>query len=167
MKIVYGVAALAMAAGLIWAWTAMTAQLTLAGAPDLTPVVLFLEASVIAKLVMITCLLITIFGAMTALFGPIIALFRQPAAARILALCLAPVGAIPALLGALAWGYGEYILAVATAQVGMVDAAVTAPGRAEGLLALALGLFPGLILIGSAFLTVVLADVFKPRPRPA
>ena len=48
MKIVYGVAALALAAGLIWAWTAMTAQLTLAGAPELTPVVLFLEASLIA-----------------------------------------------------------------------------------------------------------------------
>ncbi len=165
MKILYGVATALLIAGLIAAWGEMWRQL--AYAPGLTPVVLYLEAELIIKSAMSLCVLITIFGGMGVPIGPIVALFRQPSAARIVALCLALLGAIAVLLGALAWLYGEIAIRQATAETGISRADILAPGRAEGLLALSMGLFPGALLIGSAFLTQWLADLLPARRKPA
>lgn len=110
-------------------------------APGLSPGILYLEAGIVAKLVMLLILL---------LFLPILGLGlgalisgkgRLTLPLQILAASVATLG----LLGAL---YGVMTIQQAIAKVGPTDVAVTAPSYAEAALVAAVGFFAATLAMG-------------------
>ena len=111
--------------------------------PGVPAAEMFLHASVIAKLAMMLSQTLT-FGALV--LG-VIGLFVRSAAATF-RLLLMLIAAASAGLGMLAALYGWMNIQAAIRAVGAASLEVTAPGYAETLLALSVGLFGALVALG-------------------
>jgi len=103
-------------------------------ASGMTPIMIFMDSGVIAKL----CMLIIQLTLFLALIGGLIPV-------RMLAHLSAGAAVTFGLLGAL---YGEMMTQAALRAVGPVSFAVTAPGRADSLFCLSMGLFVALVALG-------------------
>lgn len=112
--------ALLAIAAVILAW------LFVAYLPGMTPLDLFLDASVILKLVQMAMVL-----------AGLLALIGGATGTRLLALL---GSGLAVALGLMGLAYSEMVIQQALAAVGPVGFAVTAPGHAEGLQGLVMGL---------------------------
>lgn len=117
-------------------------------APGLPAARVFMEADIIAKLVMITLMLLT-FPILV--LGVIGVLVRSAAAPMAMVLRVAALTS--ALLGLLAAAYGWMNIQTALSVVGPVRIEVTAPSYAEVLLVLAWSLFVAAIALALAVAT--------------
>ncbi len=162
MKRVFGASTAVLLAGLVAAWMGMN-HLLVTYVPGVTPIVLYMDAALVPKLLMIFCILVGIGVPPAILAGVIAALVRQASAARIGAMLLSVGGWAIAGLGALGAGYSELITRQAMASTGVSDLAITAPSHAEALLTLAVGLFFGLMGQAGALVVVWLSSVRPPR----
>lgn len=107
----------------------------------LSPLVTFMEAPVMLKLAMLWSALAAFCGGALIL----VSLFFRPGAGQnpsSLEILLWLAAAAACSIAALGAAYGEMNTQLAIAAVGPVSFGVTAPGRAEALLCLALGFWP-------------------------
>lgn len=126
---------LLIVSGALLAMAALTLTwLFLAYLPGMTPLDLFLEGSVILKLVQMAVVLVAL-----------LAIIGGATGTRLLAL----LGSGLAVgLGLVGLAYSEMVIQQAMAAVGPVGFAVTAPSHAEGLLCLVMGLAISTIALG-------------------
>ncbi len=131
-------------------------------APDIPPIVLFMEMSPVLKLTAILIQLVTIC---IFLLGPVGLVIARASGSRpgIIEIMLGLAAAACTALAALAALYGEMNTQLAIKAVGPVDFAVTAAARAESLLVLTLGLASAALAM--AFLTGVQALRLGAPPR--
>ena len=127
-------------------------------APGLTPARLFMEADIIAKLAMLTLLLLTF----PVLILGVIGVLLRSAAIRMV-LRVAALAAV--LLGAGAAAYGWMNIQTAVSRIGRVGIEVTAPSYAEALLSLAWGL--GVAAIALIFTVAAGLRARKPATHAA
>nr|MBF0664721.1 hypothetical protein [Brevundimonas sp.] len=125
---IVAVAFAAAAAGCNWLLTTY--------ASGLSPAVLFMDADIVAKMVMLTLMLLSLPILVLGLVGVLVR-----SAARPMAMVLRIAGLAAAVLGLLAAAYGWMNIQSAIAAVGPVSLAVTAPSWAEVLLVLAYAMF--------------------------
>ncbi|MBU1539095.1 MAG: hypothetical protein KKC29_05050 [Alphaproteobacteria bacterium] len=111
--------------------------------PGYPAAAMFMDASVIAKLAIMLAQMLTFLALVLGVIG----LFVR-SAATIFRLLLMLIAAASAGLGLLAALYGWMNIQAAIRAVGPVSFEVTAPGYAETLLALSVGLFGALVALG-------------------
>ena len=131
----FDIIALAVAAVAFAAALAGCNGLLATHAPDLSPAYLFMEADIIAKLVMMTLMLLTFPILVLGVVG-----VALRSAARPVAMVLRVAALASALLGLSAAAYGWLNIQTALSRVGPMRIEVTAPSYAEVLLVLAWGL---------------------------
>ena len=127
-------------------------------APGLSPALVFLEADIIAKLVMLLLMLLTFPILVLGLVGVLVR-----SAARSMAMILRIAALAAAVLGLLAGAYGWLNIQTAIASVGPVGIEVTAPSWAEVLLIVAYAM----LVAGFALLFAVGAGLRAGSSRQA
>lgn len=141
----FDIIALAVVAAAFAAALAGCNWLLAAYAPVLSPAALFLEADIIAKLVMLLLMLLTFPILVLGVIGVLV----RSAAAQ-MATILRITGLASALLGTLAAAYGWMSIQTAISRIGPVRFEITAPSWAETLLVLAWALFVAAIALAFA-----------------
>jgi hypothetical protein len=132
----FDIIALAVVAAALAAALAGCNWLVMTYAPDLTVARLFMDADIIAKLVMMLIVLLTFPVLVLGVIGVLVR-----SAAGSMAMILRVAALAPALLGTFAAAYGWLNIQNAISRIGPVRFEVTAPSYAEALLVLAWGMF--------------------------
>src|SRR5688572_8347727 len=142
MKLYAALAAIMLAA-LVIAVVAHRWMVAVSG-PGMTSLGAFLDATPVVKLVMILCLMLLIAVVVMAIVGAL------GAPGGDMPVVLAIVAASAVAFGILGAAYSEMNIQIAVSDVGPVSLAVIAPGRAEWLLCLSIGLLAGVIGFAAA-----------------
>ncbi len=151
-----------LVAALVWLST-VSADLAAKYAPDYTPVMAFLDAHAVQKVVMLVCLMLMAGAVVLTGVGALVAVASKGRPGRDIEIILLLMAGGAVALGLLGGGYSEMNTRIAIAATHTTNFAVTAPSRIESLLNVEIGLFVGAVALTGAALVHLIAG----RKQPA